>query len=260
VRKRSLVAASAVNSPTRHLHVGFLAPSRERVDEFWRAGTDAGCQDDGPPGKRPQYTPSYYGAFLRDPDGNSAEAVRHDFVRNGCHIDHLWIRVRDLDAASGFFAATMRHTGLREGRRWPQGRQFRGASATFSLVADGAPVTERLQVAFPAPDRQAVDDFHRDAIAIGGRDASSATSKCTLNPRPAPTASGVWGAGRRPLPRPRRRPTRRRTSAVCPRHRPPPLTPRAAAGAPRRRPAPRPAARPGSLRTAVPRLPAAAPS
>jgi catechol 2,3-dioxygenase-like lactoylglutathione lyase family enzyme len=94
-----LVAASAVNPPTRHLHVGFLAPSRERVDEFWRAGTDAGYQDDGPPGERPHYTPSYYGAFLRDPDGNSAEAVRQEFVRGGGHIDHLWIRVRDLDAA-----------------------------------------------------------------------------------------------------------------------------------------------------------------
>jgi catechol 2,3-dioxygenase-like lactoylglutathione lyase family enzyme len=166
-----LVAASSANPPTRHLHVAFVAPSREQVDEFWRVGVDAGYEDDGPPGERPQYTPNYYGAFLRDPDGNSVEAVRHDFVRGGGCIDHLWIRVRDLGAASDFYAATMRYTGLREGRSWPQGRQFRGASGTFSLVADGGPVTEHLQVSFPAPDRQAVDDFHRDAIAIGGEDA-----------------------------------------------------------------------------------------
>jgi catechol 2,3-dioxygenase-like lactoylglutathione lyase family enzyme len=166
-----VVAATSTNPATRHLHVGFVAPSREQVDEFWRVGIDAGYEDDGPPGDRPQYTPNYYGAFLRDPDGNSAEAVRHDFVAERGHIDHLWIRVRDLDATSGFYVATMRHTGLSEGRRWPQGRQFRGASATFSLVADGGPVTEHLQVAFPAPNPQAVDDFHWDAIAIGCKDA-----------------------------------------------------------------------------------------
>ena len=168
-----VAAASSTNLSTRHLHVGFVAPSRQQVDEFWRAGIDAGYEDDGAPGERPQYTPSYYGAFLRDPDGNSAEAVRHDFVRSGGNIDHLWIRVRDLAATSGFYAATMRHTGLREGRCWPQGRQFRGASATFSLVADDGPVTEHLQVAFPAPDPQTVDDFHRDAIAFGGKDAGA---------------------------------------------------------------------------------------
>lgn len=168
-----LAAASSANPPTRHLHIAFVAPSRKQVDEFWRVGVDAGYEDDGPPGERPQYTPNYYGAFLRDPDGNSVEGVRHDFVRGGGNIDHLWIRVRDLGAASAFYAATMRHTGLREGRRWPQGRQFRGASATFSLVADGGPATEHLQLGFPAPSRQAVDDFHRDAIAIGGQDAGA---------------------------------------------------------------------------------------
>jgi catechol 2,3-dioxygenase-like lactoylglutathione lyase family enzyme len=162
-----LAAADGVHPPTRHLHVGFVASSRDQVDEFWRAGIDAGYQDDGPPGERPQYTPGYYGAFLRDPDGNSAEAVRHDFVRHGGHIDHLWIRVRDLDVASAFFTTIMRYTGLAEGRRWEDGRQFRGARATFSLVADGAPVTEHLHVAFPAPDRQTVDDFHRAAMNAG---------------------------------------------------------------------------------------------
>ena len=168
-----LVAASSANPPTRHLHIAFVAPSREQVDEFWRVGVDAGYEDDGSPGERPQYTPNYYGAFLWDPDGNSVEGVRHDFVRGGGHIDHLWIRVRDLGAATAFYAATMRHTGLREGRRWPQGRQFRGVSATFSLVADGRPATEHLQLGFPASSRQAVEDFHRDAIAIGGQDAGA---------------------------------------------------------------------------------------
>src|SRR5829696_6610762 len=62
---------------TRGLHVGFRAPSREAVDAFWQAGIDAGYRDDGPPGPRTIYGSDYYGGFLLDPDGNSAEAV-HD--------------------------------------------------------------------------------------------------------------------------------------------------------------------------------------
>ena len=57
------------------LHVGFRAPSREAVDAFWQAGIDAGYRDDGAPGPRTIYGPDYYGGFLLDPDGNSAEAV-----------------------------------------------------------------------------------------------------------------------------------------------------------------------------------------
>lgn len=158
--------------PTRNLHIGFVAPSRVHVDEFWRAGMTAGYKDAGAPGERPQYTPSYYGAFLRDPDGNSAEAVHHADVRRGGHIDHLWIRVRDLGASLAFYGAIMPHAGLREGRRWNEGRQFRGAWATFSLVNDGAPVTENLQFSFPAPDRATVEDFHRAAVAAGGQTAA----------------------------------------------------------------------------------------
>jgi catechol 2,3-dioxygenase-like lactoylglutathione lyase family enzyme len=164
-----VASADAANPPTRGLHVAFVAPSRDHVDEFWRAGTAFGYEDDGPPGERPQYTPSYYGAFLRDPDGNSVEAVHHLDVRRGGHIDHLWIRVRDLDASVAFYAAIMRCAGLREGRRWDAGRQFRGAWATFSLVTDGRPVTEHLHLAFPAPDRQAVEDFHLTATKAGYR-------------------------------------------------------------------------------------------
>lgn len=168
-----IASADAANPPTRNLHVGFVAPSRDRVDEFWRAGVDGGYEDDGAPGERPQYTPGYYGAFLRDPDGNSAEAVHHLDVRRGGHIDHLWIRVRDLDATAAFYTTIMRSTGLREGRRWETGRQFRGAWATFSLVADGRPITEHLELAFPAPDRGAVEDFHATAVSAGHRGAGS---------------------------------------------------------------------------------------
>jgi catechol 2,3-dioxygenase-like lactoylglutathione lyase family enzyme len=152
---------------TRHLHVGFVAPSREHVDAFWKAGVEAGYRDDGAPGPRAQYKPDYYGAFLLDPDGNSAEAVHHGDTRRGGHIDHLWIGVGDLATAVIFYNLISRHTGLREGRRWPEGQQFRGAWATFSLVADGRAPTENLHIAFPAPDRETVDEFHAAATSAG---------------------------------------------------------------------------------------------
>jgi hypothetical protein len=75
------------------------------VDAFWQAGIDAGYRDDGAPGPRAVYGPDYYGGFLLDPDGNSAEAVhteREDPVPDGC-VDHLWIRVRDPAAYYGAF-------------------------------------------------------------------------------------------------------------------------------------------------------------
>ena len=63
---------------TRGLHVGFWAPTRELVNAFWQAGVDAGHPDDGAPGPRPEYGPDYYGGFLRDPDGNSVEAIHSE--------------------------------------------------------------------------------------------------------------------------------------------------------------------------------------
>jgi catechol 2,3-dioxygenase-like lactoylglutathione lyase family enzyme len=71
---------------TRGLHVGFRARDRAQADAFWRAGVDAGYRDDGAPGPRTQYGPTYYGGFLFDPDGNSVEAVhgeREDAVPDG---------------------------------------------------------------------------------------------------------------------------------------------------------------------------------
>jgi len=57
-------------------HWCFKARSRAMVDAFWTAGLAAGGTDDGAPGLR-HYHPSYYAAFLRDPDGNRIESVCH---------------------------------------------------------------------------------------------------------------------------------------------------------------------------------------
>jgi catechol 2,3-dioxygenase-like lactoylglutathione lyase family enzyme len=156
--------------PTRGLHIGFAAPSREHVDAFWQAGVDAGYRDDGPPGPRPEYGPDYYGGFLLDPDGNSAEAVHHDRVANRQVIDHLWFRVADVDAVRQFYVALAPHTGaeLRDGL--PGHAHFGGEKGSFTFVSDDRPVTEPLHMAFPGADREAVAAFHRDALAAGYRD------------------------------------------------------------------------------------------
>ncbi len=201
----SIAPADGAHPATRNLHVAFVAPTRAHVEEFWRAGVTAGYEQDGAPGERPQYTPSYYGAFLRDPDSNSVEAVHHSDTRRGGHIDHLWIGVRELDAAEAFYATVARHTGLRAGRRWEHGVQFRGAWATLSLVADGRPPTEGLHIAFPAPDRQAVHDFHGAALADGYRDGGAPGERsvhhagyyaaCVLDPDGASVESVYRGTG-----------------------------------------------------------------
>jgi catechol 2,3-dioxygenase-like lactoylglutathione lyase family enzyme len=169
----SLAAASGGsvlqdNPPTRRLHIAFVAPSRDRVDEFWRVGTAAGYRDDGEPGPRPQYREDYYGSFLLDPDGNSAEAVHHGAMRQGGWIDHLWIRVADVAAAKRFYELVAPYAGFRLRRDLPERAQFAGQSGSFSVVA-GEP-TEHVHMAFPVSDDATVDAFHRAATDAGYRD------------------------------------------------------------------------------------------
>jgi hypothetical protein len=63
--------------PTRNLHLCFHARSRDQVDAFYHAGTEAGFRGNGAPGYR-DYAPGYYAAYLFDPDGNNIEALYRD--------------------------------------------------------------------------------------------------------------------------------------------------------------------------------------
>jgi catechol 2,3-dioxygenase-like lactoylglutathione lyase family enzyme len=163
----ALAAATPDRPVTRHLHIGFVARTREHAEAFWRTGVEAGYESDGAPGERPEYGADYYGAFLLDPDGNSAEAVHAGDSPQSGHIDHLWIGVRDLGASAAFYELIARHAGFRAERR-PRRRQYRGATgATFSLLADGRQPTENLHLAFPAPNKRTVEEFHAAAVAAG---------------------------------------------------------------------------------------------
>ncbi|OZG74982.1 glyoxalase [Hahella sp. CCB-MM4] len=59
-------------------HIGFMVPSKERVDAFYQAAVDAGASGEGEPGPRPHYGEPYYGCFVRDPDGHKIEATYWD--------------------------------------------------------------------------------------------------------------------------------------------------------------------------------------
>jgi catechol 2,3-dioxygenase-like lactoylglutathione lyase family enzyme len=59
------------------VHIAFAAPSRAAVGSFHTAAMEAGGRDNGAPGIRESYSPTYYAAFVIDPDGNNIEAVCH---------------------------------------------------------------------------------------------------------------------------------------------------------------------------------------
>jgi catechol 2,3-dioxygenase-like lactoylglutathione lyase family enzyme len=172
---------------TRNLHLALVAKSREQVDAWWRAMTAAGHPDDGEPGPRPQYSPSYYGAFVRDPDGNSLEAVHHGEPREGENrLDHLWIRVRDLTESRLFYETVAPTVGLRVHDGDERHFHVTSGSRSFALVQD-RPVTEHVHLAFPAADRATVQAFHRAALEAGFRDNGAPGERVEYHP-------GYYGA------------------------------------------------------------------
>lgn len=62
-------------------HVAFSAPSREAVDAFYAAALARGGSDGGAPALRLRYGPTYYAAFVFDPDGHKLEAVHQQPAR-----------------------------------------------------------------------------------------------------------------------------------------------------------------------------------
>jgi catechol 2,3-dioxygenase-like lactoylglutathione lyase family enzyme len=58
-------------------HIAFGAPSHAVVEAFYAAALAAGGTDHGAPGIRAHYHPTYYAAFVRDPEGHNIEAVCH---------------------------------------------------------------------------------------------------------------------------------------------------------------------------------------
>ena len=61
----------------RESHIAFSAPDRAAVVTFFETAKAAGAEALHEPRVWPEYHPNYFGAFVRDPDGNNVEAVCH---------------------------------------------------------------------------------------------------------------------------------------------------------------------------------------
>jgi len=59
----------------RPVHIAFVAPDREAVHAFFDEAVGRGATVLHEPRVWPEYHPTYYGGFVRDPDGNNVEAV-----------------------------------------------------------------------------------------------------------------------------------------------------------------------------------------
>ena len=59
------------------VHIAYLVPDRATVDAFHAAALAHGGSDEGAPALRAHYHPNYYGAYVRDPDGNKLQEVCH---------------------------------------------------------------------------------------------------------------------------------------------------------------------------------------
>jgi catechol 2,3-dioxygenase-like lactoylglutathione lyase family enzyme len=152
----------------RRVHVAFIAPTPTHVERFGEAGIGAGFADDGPAGPRPDYAVDYYAAFLKDDYGNSFEAVYRDGERPSGNIDHVVIRVHDIEVSTPFYSTIGSAAGLTIRRQMADRATFSvGASdGSFQVIA-GEP-TQNIHIAFSGEDDD-VRRFHADASAAGYR-------------------------------------------------------------------------------------------
>ena len=71
------IGPQATGEGFREAHIAFGAPDRAAVLAFFAAAVAGGAEVLHEPRVWPEYHPNYFGAFVRDPDGNNVEAVCH---------------------------------------------------------------------------------------------------------------------------------------------------------------------------------------
>jgi catechol 2,3-dioxygenase-like lactoylglutathione lyase family enzyme len=71
------IGPRATGEGFRESHIAFAAPDRRAVTAFFDAAVAAGAEMLHEPKVWPEYHANYFGAFVRDPDGNNVEAVSH---------------------------------------------------------------------------------------------------------------------------------------------------------------------------------------
>lgn len=164
-------------------HIAFNAADTHAVDRFHAAALANGGSDDGPPGIRPYYAKDYYAAYVRDPDGNKLQAVCYTKGRStgltGDIISHITVGLADLERDRAFYTAVLKVLGIveipEEGDAHSAGYGYLGLALPIIYLQppfDGRPATwgNGCHTALAATSREAVDQFHRAAIANGGSD------------------------------------------------------------------------------------------
>lgn len=71
------IAEGSTMGPNRETHIAFQAAAEAAVRAFHEAAVRVGAESLHAPRLWPEYHPGYFGAFVRDPDGNNVEAVWH---------------------------------------------------------------------------------------------------------------------------------------------------------------------------------------
>src|ERR687892_1741062 len=87
----------------RGVRIGFTAPTTAHVDRFAQVGVDLGFAADDSAAARPDHLAAYSAAFVTDAAGNSFGAVHRDGARPQGNVDHVAIRVSDVEASTAFF-------------------------------------------------------------------------------------------------------------------------------------------------------------
>lgn len=68
-----IVQATKSRPAHKKIHVAFKAKDKKQVQNWYKEAIKAGGKDNGKPGPRPAYSPTYYAAFVKDRDGNNVE-------------------------------------------------------------------------------------------------------------------------------------------------------------------------------------------
>ena len=162
-------------------HIAYNAPDKATVDRFFEAALERGGYDEGAPGFRPQYEADYYGAYVRDPDGNKLQAVCYTEGRTagtaGDIVSHVTIGLADLERERAFYGAVLGELGILELAEECDEESVGYGLAGFQLpivyvqpTFDGRPATwgNGTHTAFTAANREAVDRVYSTALANGG--------------------------------------------------------------------------------------------
>lgn len=165
-------------------HVAFHAADEATVRRFHAAALAAGGSDEGGPALRPHYAADYYGAYVRDPDGNKLQAVAYLEGRKagpgGDLVSHITLGSDDLARSGAFYEGLLAPLGL---VRLPAEESdnvdhaFGHAGCALPVVFpqktfDGRPAApgHGSHAVLRAPSRQAVEAFHREGLRLGGRE------------------------------------------------------------------------------------------